>query len=339
MSGTYRINSMDALRAMAILLVLLAHAVLGFGAPDSIAPLQLGGIGVDLFFVLSGWLLGSLLFKEMSQGSIDVRRFWIRRWMRTLPAYYTVLTLTILQQVLTKENPAIRLDYYVFLQNYSDSLPIFSVSWSLAVEEQFYLFIAPALLFLSRFSRHVRLGALLILLAVPSVFRMLGWFDNLEQTHVRLDGCVMGVLLACIRYDFAPVWQRLTHYSGLLFGIALLAFLASFFQRWYPNDYFGDPGILARALIFGCWIVFANANQVVAQGFYFPGAHYIATRSYSMYLLHPEAIALLNRVGLDLPFVVYFSIMFVLTLLISELLYRFVEMPVMRLRDRLPMSS
>lgn len=339
MSGTYRINSMDALRAMAILLVLLAHAVLGFGAPDSIAPLQLGGIGVDLFFVLSGWLLGGLLFKEMAQGCIDVRRFWIRRWMRTLPAYYAVLSLTILQQILTKENPAIRLDYYIFIQNYSDSLPIFSVSWSLAVEEQFYLFIAPSLLLLSRFSRHVRLVSLLVLLALPSLFRMQGWFSNLEQTHVRLDGCVMGVLLACIRYDFVHIWQRLTQYSGLLFGIALFAFFACFIQRWYPNDYFGDPGILARALIFGCWIVFANANQVVATRFYFPGAHYIATRSYSMYLLHPEAIALLNRAGFDLPFVSYFAIMLALTLLISELLYRFVEMPVMRLRDRLPISS
>ncbi len=71
-----RLNSMDALRSFAILIVLVGHIVLGYGSPAHLAPLQLGGMGVDLFFVLSGWLLGCQLFKEMDSGTIQVKRFW-----------------------------------------------------------------------------------------------------------------------------------------------------------------------------------------------------------------------------------------------------------------------
>ncbi|MCL1479007.1 MAG: hypothetical protein MH219_16525 [Marinobacter sp.] len=75
--------------------------------------------------MLSGWLLGCLLFKEMAQGGINVRRFWVRRWMRTLPAYYVVLIYTIAQQVLTKDDPSTPWTYFFFLQNYDYPLEIF----------------------------------------------------------------------------------------------------------------------------------------------------------------------------------------------------------------------
>lgn len=84
----YRIRSMDFLRAVAILLVILAHTSLSYGRFPSLVPLQFGGTGVDLFFVLSGWLLGCQLFKELNKhNTINIKRFWVRRWMRTLPAY------------------------------------------------------------------------------------------------------------------------------------------------------------------------------------------------------------------------------------------------------------
>ena len=63
----YRIMSMDVLRAAAILLVIIGHSVLSYGSPSNLAPFQFGGTGVDLFFVLSGWLLGGQLFKELQR--------------------------------------------------------------------------------------------------------------------------------------------------------------------------------------------------------------------------------------------------------------------------------
>lgn len=331
-----RVRSLDTLRSIAILLVILAHTVLGYGAPSNIAPLQLGGVGVDLFFVLSGWLLGNLLFKELeSTSSVNIKRFWSRRWLRTLPAYYAVLMITFLQQILTKENPVIRLDYIFFIQNYSYPLEIFSISWSLAVEEQFYLLIAPLILSFKYVQRRYRVWLLLVLLFIPMLFRSLELYSTTAETHVRVDGCVMGVLLACVRHNAPTVWDKLKRYSVWFFSASVIAFIYYFYQRWHPEVFIGDPGYFTRAIIFGAWIVFAISNEKISYYFYFPFAQYIATRSYAMYLLHPEAIALVNRLSIDLPFFVYAFFIFSLTLVISEVLYRSIELPFMKARDKI----
>lgn len=316
-----RIRSMDFLRSVAIISVLLAHTVLGFGAPEILAPLQLGGIGVDLFFVLSGWLLGGQLFKEMESGSINVRRFWTRRWVRTLPAYYVVLILTVAQQWLTKENPASSWRYFLFIQNYDYPLEIFSVSWSLAVEEQFYLLIAPFFAFSLFMRPNTRLLSLLLCLAFPSIFRQLGWFESTIETHIRLDGCIMGVLLAALKFQHSIIWRKIIRVSGVLAGLGLILIILFFYQRWFPIAWLGEPGYLVRALIFGSWVIFANSSSIAGYKLYFPGSYYIATRSYSIYLLHPDAIAIINRLPFELPFSLYLSIIFMLSLLAAEFLY------------------
>lgn len=330
---------MDTLRSIAILMVVLAHSVLGFGAPEPLAPLQLGGIGVDLFFVLSGWLLGGQLFREMKNGKIDIKRFWVRRWMRTLPAYYVILSLTLFQQLVTKDNPSLRWDYFFFLQNYNPPLDIFYVSWSLAVEEHFYLFIAPVLALIAPIPRSWKMLFFMILIFLPSVFRFFELYDEKFETHVRIDGCVFGVFAAYLYVDFNRFWQLLEKYSGILFAISVLAFLMFFVQRWFPMDWISDPSILALAFVFVIWVIFANSSDGRKNGFYFPGAYYIATRSYSLYLLHPEAIALINRVPVEFNFVVYLSLVLILSLFLSEFLYRFVELKFMNLRSKFSFSA
>jgi peptidoglycan/LPS O-acetylase OafA/YrhL len=330
-----RIRSMDFLRSIAILSVLLAHTVLGFGAPEILAPLQLGGIGVDLFFVLSGWLLGGQLFKEMENGSINIRRFWLRRWIRTLPAYYVVLIMTVAQQWFTKEEPASSWKYFVFIQNYDYPLEIFSVSWSLAVEEQFYLLIAPFFAFSLFMKPNMRLAVLVIFLLFPSVFRQLGWFDSDVETHIRLDGCIAGVLLAAIKYQHNILWEKFVNFSGLIAFIGVLVILLSFYQRWFPVVWFDDPSYLALAVIFGSWVIYANSNDIVGRNLYIPGSYYIATRSYSIYLLHPDAIAITNRLPFEFSFFIYISIVFLVSLFSAEILYRFVEIPFMYARSKL----
>ena len=334
-----RVRSMDTLRSLAILMVLLAHIVLGFGAPPGLAPLQLGGMGVDLFFVLSGWLLGGQLFKEMESGRINIRRFWVRRWIRTLPAYYVVLLFTVGQQYLTKEKPADPLAYFVFMQNYDYPLKIFFVSWSLAVEEQFYLFIAPFLAVTLFFTPSMRMIVLAALFVAPSIFRYLGWFDSTVETHVRLDGCIMGVILAGIRYQHPILWSVLVKYSGRLAALATLFFGLYFYQRWFPLDWLGDPGFMTRAIMFGSWVIFANSGIFARQQLYFPGAYYIATRSYAIYLLHPEAIAVTNRFLPDLPFIIYMGIVVALSISLSEVLFRLVEKPFMELRSKVKVAN
>jgi peptidoglycan/LPS O-acetylase OafA/YrhL len=317
-----------------LFLVIFAHIVLGYGAPETLAPLQLGGIGVDLFFVLSGWLLGSQLFEEAARtGSIDLKRFWYRRWIRTLPAYYAVLGAISFQQILTKDSWSFPLDYIFFIQNYNQPFEIFHVSWSLAVEEQFYLVIAPAIGLILNLSPRKRLVGLIFFLLLPSLLRYLNLYENEYQTHVRIDGCIAGVLLAYVKLQYPFFWKKLAKKSILIFCCSSLMFLLYFLQRYMPVPWISDPGMLERSIIFSGWLLFAVTYKDSLYWKVF-GANHIATRSYSLYLLHPEAIAIVNRLDFNINFFFYFIAVFSLSLLFAEVLYKAIEIPFLNLRSK-----
>ena len=315
--------------------VFTAHAVLSYNGDSWLAPLQFGGTGVDLFFVLSGWLIGSQLFAEQRKYSnIDLKRFWLRRWMRTFPAYYAVLILTIVQMYLTKENPEFPLSYFFFTQNYQSVMPIFYVSWSLCVEEQFYLLIAPVVILLSRVSDQTKLTLLLIVLLLPTVFRALGFYESIEQTHVRWDCCVMGVLLAYLKDSLQSFWSLLKAHSTTLALAATAAYLFCYVSRWNPEWGIGDPSPLGLAVIFGMWVIWADARPVQLSGYMQKVVMFISTRSYSVYLLHPDALALSKRLIPEQHFIIYYAFSLLVSLIASELLYKSIELPFMNLRKR-----
>ncbi|MDC0317634.1 acyltransferase, partial [bacterium] len=91
--------------------------------------------------------------------------------------------------------------------------------------------------------------------------------------------------------------------------------------------------------LFASWVMVANSNRRWIDGLYVPGAYYIATRSYALYLLHPEVLALQRRFLGPVPFVLYFSLALAGSLLLAEILYRSVEKPFMDLREKLAFSS
>ena len=337
---TTRYGSMDALRAIAILLVIMAHSVLSYGAPNYIAPLQLGGIGVDLFFLLSGWLLGRQLFLEqIKNGKIDVLRFWIRRWMRTLPAYYVVLIALILQQYIVTENFTFPWAYVFFLQNYQNDVSFFSISWSLCVEEQFYLAIAPSLFFIGRWEPKKATLLLCILLVIPFFLRRVGLFnDGYSPTHLQLDCCIMGVLLAQINTQRHELWQTLIKFVNPAAFISTLLFVGFFVARYYPELGISKIDNLILTFIFGSWVVLANKNQYWQGVLSFPFANYIATRSYGMYLLHPEILALQKKFMLTQPFFFYFVISVIGSVVLAEILYRIIEKPFMDMREQFSFS-
>lgn len=334
-----RYQSLDFLRAIAIALVILAHAVLSYGAPEYLAPLQLGGTGVDLFFVLSGWLLGGQLFKEVnSSHTVNMKKFWVRRWMRTLPAYYAILLLSVAQRYLTKDDVEFPWPYFVFLQNYFFPLEFFTISWSLCVEEQFYLAIAPLVAFSRYLSKNTTTCLLLLFMLLPAAFRAAGWYDVIEETHVRFDGCVCGVLLAQLRHQQPQFWSRLCSVAAPFAAVSLVLYVAFYYERYSPGIFFRNPDKLVLALLFGSWVLLAASGSRFARILYFPGANYIATRSYSMYLMHPEVLALLRRVSDVLPFYVYLAASFAGSIICAELLFRFVEKPFMDMRERYAVS-
>lgn len=331
-----RNHALDIVRCIAIVLVVNCHAV---GASESYSALnflRLGGKGVDLFFVLSGWLLGQLLLIELkTTGTIDIPRFWYRRWLRTLPAYYAVLALTFAWQIVGRSNTNLCWSYLFFGQNYFSILPYFSVSWSLCVEEHFYLLVAPLLLFFFRvpWTRYTVLPALLL---IPSICRAFGWHHCVDETHVRYDQCATGVALAFLSVFVPELWTRLCRLAPWLFLASLIPVGFNVYNRVRQDAQFGDFGPLPYALIFASWILLANSSPFWQNCRIF-GARYLADRSYAVYLLHGEAFAILKRFP-TLPFFLFLPLTWLLSLMLAEILYRFVERPIMRSREKFSLT-
>lgn len=152
-----RIIGLDIIRTTAIILVVLSHAFrfspLDYWFQLHISPL-LGQIGVELFFALSGFLIGRILIKETDSisSTLNPFHFWGRRWLRTLPAYYFILLVFPLINLIINNQPYPNISkYLIFSQNLSTSHPeYFGIAWSLSVEEWSYL-IAPLILLLIKF--------------------------------------------------------------------------------------------------------------------------------------------------------------------------------------------
>jgi peptidoglycan/LPS O-acetylase OafA/YrhL len=199
--NSHRNGNLDVIRAAAICLVLVHHTV-------ALSPIETrwirdvaiyGQYGVDLFFVLSGWLIGGLYWRERHKfGNVAIGRFWKRRWMRTIPPYAVVLLVSWLVVYVARDQP-FDLGYLVFAQNYYERAPFFLVSWSLCVEEHFYLLIPLLLLFFGGFKYRRRnawvlalailAGPALRLLTSPLSPSEFGY--ALTATHLHMSGLIL----------------------------------------------------------------------------------------------------------------------------------------------------
>jgi peptidoglycan/LPS O-acetylase OafA/YrhL len=150
---TQRVFGLDLMRAIAILLVLFSHCrpflTKVFPGLDGVS--EIGLYGVELFFVLSGFLIGGILIKtyENETSFKSLRIFWYKRWFRTMPNYYLFLIVNIVMFSFfapTKITEPI-ISYFFFLQNFAwPKTVFFSISWSLCIEEWFYMLYPSAVL-------------------------------------------------------------------------------------------------------------------------------------------------------------------------------------------------
>lgn len=329
---------LDFIRALAIMAVTICHFAsfyaecIGVPPVGIYAAIGLGGFGVDLFFVLSGWLLGGILLQEISEtGNLDLKNFYRKRWLRTLPCYFAVLAGTLAQRMLSHKFQLNDLVYLGFLQTYFfDRLEFLSISWSLCVEEHFYLLIAPCL-FLLRRSKRQTACALFLLILVPIIFRSKGWFHNTWQTHVRIDQCTLGVLLAFLRNLNPDLFQRTIAKLGVFVWGGVCLLMVMFFFRLQQRAFFMEQEWIAP--IAGLFVVqsvcplsgftdrFCRSRVV----------QYLASRSYCLYFCHVEAMYLLKRVGVKelVPLLILFP---PVCLLLTEFLHRVIERPFMALK-------
>lgn len=351
-----RIIGLDLVRVVAIFSVLFTHSVdvvaegsgfyhffLAFRKID----------GVSIFFVLSGFLIGHILIRESPRWSSPggVFKFLIRRWFRTLPNYFLVLTILVILYYSRSMPPARDWwQYFFFVQNLFDVHPrFFPEAWSLSVEEWFYLIFPLGLWFLRGTARQKYLGLALAMLLVSSVLRIwkfetLGPFESLDREFrkivlFRFDAIAMGLLGAYLNAFHAGYWKK---FRWLAFALGILIYTTFYwesidwFQWYYPTYYNWE------SLAIGMFLpVMSGLKKFKMQGLNRLLVFFSAI-SYSMYLTNHTLIK-----GFVMPWIESFSslksgpenhlqlwLYYLLTISLSFLLFEFFERPLTNLRER-----
>lgn len=302
-STTPRIFGLDLLRSVAILAVVLAHGLV-FLYPHHPRAGVLGyfGIGVDLFFVLSGYLIGGILLRsgEALGTGRGLLHFWLRRWLRTLPNYYLFgALLLVLGLFVWGTSPAYWRGVWqsaTFTQNlaWKPDSGFFPESWTLAIEEWFYLLAPLAIAGAMRCGLGFRAafaGVLGFLLIAPLVARCLApashdWATGLRQFVIyRLDSIAWGLLAAWIAAGAPQVWQRV-RVPAALAGVALSVVSYWMLLRMAAHDTWYLRTFLFTQFAVGFALLLPWAAQWRTDASNLPARFIRATArwSYSMYL-------------------------------------------------------
>jgi peptidoglycan/LPS O-acetylase OafA/YrhL len=352
-----QLAALDGLRSVAILLVIVAHCGNAFQAAGGGATILTrlpfvvrGWVGVDLFFVLSGFFIGRQLWRELYEsGSVSVGRFILRRGLRIWPLYFTVLTLaTLARHVPFWASPATWSEW-LFLSNYLPGGVIMG-SWSLAIEEQYYL-LAPSMLWLASRLRPAwhRYGYLVagLFLALPVVRAVVvahhaGWEAHRAELylyfslHTHCDGLLMGLLLSYLRAGpgasarLAPRRVPILIAGGALLATGLTAYNRELFNFCGLAVFFGS---VVGSCIFapGPWTRWLEGRVFYTLG----------RLSFGMYLVHWYCVEPLagawSRCGLP-PAVQFAGLCLSATLAaaaVAAVTFVIIEQPFLRWRDRL----
>ncbi|MDR7295099.1 peptidoglycan/LPS O-acetylase OafA/YrhL [Pelomonas aquatica] len=350
---------LDLLRSIAIAWVMLFHAFLVGGLGPGFAWLsRFGWAGVDIFFVLSGFLIGSQLLRTLQRGErLSLRDFYQRRAWRILPAFAVVLAVYAAFPVL-REAPGLEAGWQFatftlnLLIDYSHN-QAFSHAWSLCVEEHFYLLFPLVAWWFTRrpsAARFIGLCGGLVMLGIAlrtgvwlrddALNPPRNWFveDIYYPTWMRLDGLLAGVVLAALRVYRPALWARLQARSTwLLMGGLATAGLA----LWLFRD---RTGLLANAvgwpllsLGLGLLVLSATAPRGWLGRWRVPGAGWVAAISYSLYLSHKLAMHAVHEwlaPMLPVQGLALFAVYAAAIVLVGAALHHAVERPCLRLRDR-----
>ncbi len=356
-----RVFGLDIFRAVAIWLVLLLHsrpildgtALAGFPfvrIPD----------GVELFFVLSGFLIGGILLRAIASEDVTIGvllGFWRRRWFRTLPGYYLILAVNyvvVRYNVIHEGIYNFNWRYFFFLQNFSKPfVGFYRESWSLSIEEWFYVIVPVLLFILIRWLKpgNAYLLATCLMLIIPVVFRTI-WMDasydrfwvdlSIRKVVVtRLDSIGYGLLVAWLWYYYP---ERCIRYRWPAFVIGMAASVLLLAYRQPPYTVYSQVVYFTLSPLFMAMLLPAAAGERYGTGPVAALITYTSRISYSLYLINFSLVAEVirdqfpPRGGVDglLKYLAFWMVVYAA----ASLLYYLWEKPMMQLRDKrsLPVS-
>lgn len=329
----------------------------------------LGTIGVDLFFVLSGYLIGNILIKHIEAGRSnfkDFMYFWMRRWFKTLPNYFLILLINIfLVFCFGISNELSFSSYFVFLQNFSHPIPdFFTESWSLSIEEFSYI-VGPLLLYiLLKFHLYDNKVSFLItsifVIACGICFRYYydmhfsnsnieEWSLNVRKVVIyRIDSIYYGFLAASVSFYYKRFWFKFRYYFalfGLLIFFALHASIYFFHLNPSSNHSFYNQFYLPALLIsLACFFPWTENLKSRSKSI-LNCITYLSLISYSLYLVNYSIILLglekmfdiaeMNSISKFILIIGYLTLSF----LFAHLLYKYYELPIMKIRENKKIKS
>ena len=352
--------SIDSLRALAVLAVIIYHVDVNY--------LPGGFLGVDLFFVLSGYLISSLIIKEYRKtGSLNLYNFYIRRARRLLPAVYFMITvglvvMVLFNEVLLRKSHLDAIFGYIYSSNwwyifhkldYFDSFGAqspFKHLWSLAIEEQFYMIFPLLFLLVNRKKKskdgtyklnknflYVVLGLILVsLIAHILLFDI----NNISRiyfgTDTRAFSLLVGVVGA-ILYPMERLHAKVTLQQNMVYSVVSLVSIATLITVMiYTSEYntlLYRGGFLLVAIL-GLIVIISSGKQhtLMSRLLSFKPVVFIGKISYSLYLWHFPVLVLTTPVSeIGNPNIFFVILRIVLTFAVAIVSYVFVETPIRKL--------
>lgn len=329
-------KEIDGLRTLAVIPVILFHA--GFSLFSG------GYVGVDVFFVISGYLITSIIYNEIIEERFSIIQFYERRVRRILPAFFFVICVCIpfaflwmlpaefkgfSQSIIAANFISSNLLFWLqtdYFASSSDLKPLLH-TWSLAIEEQFYVFFPLLLLLL----KNVRQNYLLIILAflISASLIVSEWALNVDPSAsfyllpTRAWELGIGSFLALSRRYWQNISGRAANIVSIT-GLGMVLYAVFFF-----NTSITFPGFSALIPVFGTVLLIASANQqtLVGKLLSLPPMVGIGLVSYSAYLWHWPVFAFARIRNIEEPGVMLFILLIGLTLFLAFLSWRFIEQP------------
>ncbi len=370
--GHNRVFGLDLLRFIAIIMVLIGHSLIFVPQEYKVKVYGFLLDGVSIFFVLSGFLIGGILIKQLEKSKPNyagLLEFWKRRWLRTLPAYLVVLLFLLIYTAIVLPNnlPSDWYKFFFFLQNFFAERPgFFAEAWSLSIEEWFYLTVPFILFTVLYFTKSpvkwtVLIVSILVVIAI-TYFRVYLYhaynfsgkeadieaFKNYMQLNIeysvvpRLDSIMYGVIASFIAFYYPKIWQNKFNILLFIIGIGIL---------YYTKYNMGKSYLIYAAVwvsslkSLGVFLMLPFLSNLKSGGRITSFITYFSLISYSLYLVNLNVVVNViikntingtfsgKYVQNDYWYVDYI-LFWVFTIAISHTMYKLVEVPFIKLRER-----